>query len=155
MVEQNVITLMLDDLAQQQPIQTVLSIGLNLANDSSDLNIQFRHFNASAFLNLPFQQRYDLAIVRLNGPELQQLNTQQKMQLIVRLRDLWAKRIVIFAERLDEKLMRALGFQQLFDYALIEQQSVWLFNILNYKHVPDWLNAKHWANPENWDKYRW
>ena len=51
--------------------------------------------------------------------------------------------------------MRALGFQQLFDYQLIEQQSVWLFNILDYKQVPDWLNAKYWANPENWNKYRW
>lgn len=155
MAEQNVITLMLDDLAQQQPIRTALSIGLNLTNDLSDLNIQFSHFNASVFLNLPFQQRYDLAVVRLNDLELQQFNPQQKTQLIVKLRDLWAKRIVVCAEVQDEKLMRALGFQQLFDYQLIEQQSIWLFNILDYKQVPDWLNAKYWANPENWNKYRW
>ncbi|MDQ8936331.1 DUF6231 family protein [Acinetobacter rudis] len=155
MAEQNVITLMLDDLAQQQPIQTAISIGLNLANDSSDLNIQFSHFNASAFLNLPFQQRYDIALVQLNDSDLLQFSSQQKTQLIVKLRDLWAKRIVICANKADEKLMRALGFQQLFDYQLAEQQCIWLFNILNYKHVPDWLNAKYWANPENWDKYRW
>ena len=155
MAEQNVITLMLDDLAQQQPIQTALSIGLNLANDSSDLNIQFQYFNASTFLNLPFQQRYDLAVVRLDASEFLAFTPAQKTQLIVKLRDLWAKRIVICAAFDDAKLMRALGFQQLLDYQLGEQQSLWLFNILNYKQVPDWLNAKYWANPENWDKYRW
>ncbi|MFE1698566.1 DUF6231 family protein, partial [Acinetobacter baumannii] len=24
-----------------------------------------------------------------------------------------------------------------------------------YKHVPDWFNSKFWANPENWNKFRW
>ena len=24
-----------------------------------------------------------------------------------------------------------------------------------YKQVPDWLNAKFWANPENFGKYWW
>lgn len=155
MAEQNVITLMLDDLAKQQPIRTALSIGLSLANDSSDLNIQCSHFNASTFLNLPFQQRYDLAVIKLNDLELKQLSQPDKTQLIVKLRDLWAKRIVICADMADEKLLRALGFQQLLNYQLSEQQALWLFNILSYKQVPDWLNAKYWANPENWDKYRW
>lgn len=155
MAEQNVITLMLDDLAKQQPIRTALSIGLSLANDSSDLNIQCSHFNASTFLNLPFQQRYDLAVIKLNDLELKQLSQPEKTQLIVKLRDLWAKRIVICADMADEKLLRALGFQQLLNYQLSEQQALWLFNILSYKQVPDWLNAKYWANPENWDKYRW
>ncbi|MFY5624612.1 DUF6231 family protein, partial [Acinetobacter baumannii] len=27
--------------------------------------------------------------------------------------------------------------------------------ILTYKHVPDWFNSKFWANPENWNKFRW
>ncbi|MFI7908468.1 DUF6231 family protein, partial [Acinetobacter baumannii] len=21
--------------------------------------------------------------------------------------------------------------------------------------VPDWFNSKFWANPENWNKFRW
>ncbi|MGV8865199.1 MAG: DUF6231 family protein, partial [Pseudomonas sp.] len=25
----------------------------------------------------------------------------------------------------------------------------------DYKQVPDWLNAKFWANPENYGKYWW
>jgi len=29
------------------------------------------------------------------------------------------------------------------------------FDIDHYKTTPDWLNPRHWANPELWDKYRW
>ncbi len=32
---------------------------------------------------------------------------------------------------------------------------IWQFNLYDYKPQPDWLNAKYWANPENFDKYRW
>ena len=48
--------------------------------------------------------------------------------------------------------LRSLGFTQ-----VVHQQNmqVWQFNILTYKHVPDWFNAKFWANPQNWDKFRW
>lgn len=31
----------------------------------------------------------------------------------------------------------------------------WQFNLFDYKPRPHWLNADYWANPENWDKYRW
>ncbi|ANJ66482.1 hypothetical protein A9404_02995 [Halothiobacillus diazotrophicus] len=29
------------------------------------------------------------------------------------------------------------------------------FDIHQYKETPDWLNARHWANPQNWNKFRW
>jgi len=32
---------------------------------------------------------------------------------------------------------------------------VFEFDIRTYKPAPDWLNAKNWANPEQWDKNRW
>ena len=32
---------------------------------------------------------------------------------------------------------------------------IWQFNLYDYKPQPDWLNARYWANPENFDKYRW
>ena len=34
-------------------------------------------------------------------------------------------------------------------------EPVYLFDIETYKHTPDWLNARNWANPERWEKYRW
>ncbi|WP_221179227.1 DUF6231 family protein, partial [Pseudomonas protegens] len=27
--------------------------------------------------------------------------------------------------------------------------------LLEYKQVPDWLNSRFWANPENFGKYWW
>jgi hypothetical protein len=29
------------------------------------------------------------------------------------------------------------------------------FDLGSYKATPDWLNARHWAHPEHWGKYRW
>jgi len=56
----------------------------------------------------------------------------------------------------DEKLLRSLGLTQLIDKTVHGTDfALWQFNILTYKHVPDWFNSKFWANPENWDKYRW
>ena len=33
--------------------------------------------------------------------------------------------------------------------------SLFTYDLLDYKQVPDWLNAKFWANPENFGKYWW
>lgn len=35
------------------------------------------------------------------------------------------------------------------------QLHIFEFDIRTYKPAPDWLNAKHWANPERWGKQRW
>lgn len=80
----------------------------------------------------------------------------QKSQLLVKLRDLLAKRIVVACQLKDEQLLRSLGFTQLIDKTLHQNDfALWQFNILTYKHVPDWFNSKFWANPENWNKFRW
>lgn len=36
-----------------------------------------------------------------------------------------------------------------------EAVEIWQFNLFDYKQLPDWLNSKFWANPENWGKFRW
>ena len=76
------------------------------------------------------------------------------MHGITRLRDLLARRVLVLAHPCHTPLLRSLGFSQIehIDEADI---IIWQFNILSYKQVPDWLNSKYWANPENWDKYRW
>ena len=154
MAEESVITLMLDDLSKEQPIATALCLGQDISHTAA--NITWQYFNVSEFLNLPFQMRHDVALVMLNSPELSQLSEAQKSQLLVKLRDLMAKRIVVLSALSDEKLLRALGFTQLIDKTTHAHDfALWQFNILTYKHVPDWLNAKFWANPENWDKFRW
>jgi len=45
MAEQNVITSMLDDLSNEQPIQTALCIGQNLAQYDNNQSIQWHYFN--------------------------------------------------------------------------------------------------------------
>lgn len=156
MAEQNVITSMLDDLSAEQPIQTALCIGQNLAQYQTNHSIQWHYFNVSEFLNLPFTQRYDLGFVLLDSEEFYNIDDTQKAQILVKLRDLLAKRIVVTCKLQDEKLLRSLGFTQLIDKTSHDSDfALWQFNILTYKHVPDWFNSKFWANPENWNKFRW
>ncbi|MFW1753706.1 DUF6231 family protein [Acinetobacter wanghuae] len=156
MAEQNVITSMLDDFAQEQPIHTAICVGQDLTQVQCHQSILWHHFSVSAFLNLPFQQRYDMGVVMLDSPEMQDLDAQKMSQILVKLRDLFAKRLVVVSRLQDEKLLRALGFTQLIDKTTHETDfALWQFNILTYKHVPDWFNSKFWANPENWDKFRW
>ncbi|OTH00606.1 DUF6231 family protein [Acinetobacter sp. ANC 4973] len=156
MAEQNVITSMLDDLFKEQPIQTALCIGQNLEQYDNNQLIQWHHFSVTEFLNLPFTQRYDVGFVLLDSQELLAISNIQKSQLLVKLRDLMAKRIVVVSQLQDEKLLRSLGFTQLIDKTLHDRDfALWQFNILTYKHVPDWFNSKFWANPENWNKFRW
>lgn len=156
MAEQNVITSMLDDLFKEQPIQTALCIGQNLEQYDNNQLIQWHYFSVTEFLNLPFTQRYDVGLVLLDSQELLAISNTQKSQLLVKLRDLMAKRIVVVSQLQDEKLLRSLGFTQLIDKTLHDRDfALWQFNILTYKHVPDWFNSKFWANPENWNKFRW
>ena len=150
----NVITALLDDLSKEQPIYTALCLGQDFSAVAPDITWQY--FNVFDFLNLPFQKRDDLAIVMLNTTDLANLNDAQKSQILVKLRDLMAKRIVVISSQQDEKLLRALGFSQVMHDLQAQQDAIlWQFNILTYKHVPDWLNAKYWANPQHWDQYRW
>lgn len=156
MAELNVITSMLDDLSKEQSVHTAICIGQNLEQYSFNQSIQWSYFNVSDFLNLPFTQRYDLAFVLFDTDETLDLDVQQKSQLIVKLRDLMAKRLVVVSKLQDESLLRSLGLTQLVDQNAHDRDfALWQFNILTYKHVPDWFNSKFWANPENWDKFRW
>lgn len=153
MAEQNVITSMLDDLSKEQPIHTALCIGQQIDQNAS---IQWNYFSVTDFLSLLFTQRYDLGFVFFNTVEMQNVSQTQKAQLLVKLRDLMAKRIVVVSQLDDERLLRSLGFTQLIDKTTHDNDfALWQFNILTYKHVPDWFNSKYWANPENWNKFRW
>jgi len=156
MAEQNVITSMLDDLSKEKSIQTALCIGQNLTQYNNNQSIQWHYFNVTEFLSLPFTQRYDLGFVVLDSQEFSQIPVSEKSQLLVKLRDLMAKKIVVVSQLKDEKLLRSLGFTQLIDKTRHDSDfALWQFNILTYKHVPDWFNSKFWANPENWNKFRW
>jgi hypothetical protein len=46
----------------------------------------------------------------------------------------------------------SLGFKRL---SQIDDAELYYYAIESYQPKRDWLNAKYWANPENYDKYRW
>ena len=100
------------------------------------------------------QGRADLAVARLEAG----MDRVLARQLIAALRDLLARQMLVFVpENLLEDtalLGLALNCQARFEVDGMEWQA-WSYDIRTYKAVPDWLNPRFWANPENWDKYRW
>ncbi len=116
------------------------------------------------------RQRYELGCFWL--PTLTEEQLQQFIPTIMRYRDLYAAHLLI---AIDNSLdLRAYGFTT---FDIFEDKSLalhlakndldidsldtgskmtlWQFNLYDYKRLPNWLNNKYWANPENWDKHRW
>ena len=117
-------------------------------------------------------QRFELACFWLPTMSAEQL--QQFIPTIMRYRELYAAHLLIAVK--DKIDLRAYGFMpfdilgdQAIDTAITAIDSptaerllpaassltLWQFNLYDYKRLPNWLNSKYWANPENWDKYRW
>lgn len=98
--------------------------------------------------------RRELAIACL-APES---DARQGRQLIAVMRDLLARQLLVFVPEnlLDDTTLIGLGLtrQARFEVDGLHWQA-WSYDIRSYKSVPDWLNPRFWANPENWNKYRW
>lgn len=172
---------LIDRLAQEKPIVHGLAIELATTPQWPG---EWQCISLTALASFAFKQRYDLAVVRLtndyegnsvlNKPQSATTtpsagnsgntdtsgiashtpSTDTLSHGITRLRDLLARRVLILAGVQHTPLLRALGFSQI-EQLEQAQLVIWQFNILSYKQVPDWLNSKYWANPENWGKYRW
>ena len=108
--------------------------------------------------------RVDLVIVHLypdtpQGPE--PLSTEQRTVLGT-ARDRVAPRVLAAIDVAGTPSpalagqLRALGFQDR-GTARHDGRSVSVagFDIDDYKHTPDWLSPRNWANPELWNRYRW
>lgn len=83
-----------------------------------------------------------------------------RLQTIAFLKNLGWCRVIVLPNRsmmptgcLWVAQLEALGFLLQGDRAA----SRWflVFDLGCYKAIPDWLNARHWANPQLWDKHRW
>ena len=102
-------------------------------------------------------RRFDLALV---VDCLEHLPKRDGRQLLGGIRNLNASRIAVLVD------MAASGWQDSDFFALALQSSerfardeqvltLFTYDLKEYKQVPDWLNAKFWANPENFGKYWW
>jgi len=89
-----------------------------------------------------------LGVDALNG-----LDVQRAQQLISRTRLYLAPRMLLVMRpegALDEAMFRALGFK-LYATDTTDGTRIHEYDLDTYKTVPDWLNARFWANPERWE----
>lgn len=102
-------------------------------------------------------QRFDLALL---VDCLEHLPKREGLQLLGGIRNLNASRVAVLVD------LQAADWRETDFFALAMQASeqfqregqtlhLFTYDLLDYKQVPDWLNAKFWANPENFGKYWW
>lgn len=95
----------------------------------------------------------DLALVT---DVLSRLSHEDARQFLGWLRNAGARRIAVSVAPEDDwpfKDMIALAFRR---YASLDDGTVvYAYDIETYNRPRDWNNARYWANPENWGKYRW
>ena len=102
-------------------------------------------------------KRYDLALL---ADCLEHLERRDALQLVGGIRNLTSSRVAVLVD------LQAAGARETDFYALAMQASerfqrdeqtltLFTYDLREYKQVPDWLNAKFWANPQNFGKYWW
>lgn len=100
--------------------------------------------------------RQDLVAV---GNVLEHLARRDGEILLAGLRDLYARRVLlrlIPGSTWHHTRILSFGFTQLARVAGdAEDIRYYGFDVSTYKTTPDWLNARYWANPELFDRYRW
>lgn len=120
-------------------------------------NCLIAHAPAAALPEQLAAQRFDLALV---VDCLEHIEKRIGLQLLGGVRNLNASRIAVLVD------LDACEWQETDFFALALQASerfqrdgqtlnLFTYDLLDYKQVPDWLNAKFWANPENFGKYWW
>lgn len=118
---------------------------------------QLAHAQPGTLPNELAAQRFDLALV---VDCLEHIDKRTGLQLLGGIRNLNASRIAVLAD------LTACDWQETDFFALALQASerferdeqvlhLFTYDLLDYKQVPDWLNAKFWANPKNFGKYWW
>lgn len=112
---------------------------------------------------LPANRRFVLAVV---VGVLERLPAEDGAALLAALRDLEARRLLVAVPapagparaggRWDRTEMLAHGLDAVGEARHGDRVlSLYGFDIDHYKRTPDWLNPRHWANPELWGKFRW
>ncbi|WAB95272.1 DUF6231 family protein [Pseudomonas citronellolis] len=102
-------------------------------------------------------QRYDLALL---ADCLEHLERRAALQLVGGIRNLNSSRVAVLVDLAETGVAEidfyALGMQASERFQRDDQTlTLFTYDLREYKQVPDWLNAKFWANPENFGKYWW
>ncbi|NNA14358.1 DUF6231 family protein [Pseudomonas lundensis] len=102
-------------------------------------------------------QRFDLALV---VDCLEHMPKKAGLELLGGIRNLNASRLAVLADLTacdwKETDFFALALQNNESFQRDDQiLTLFTYDLREYKDVPDWLNARFWANPENFGKYWW
>lgn len=127
----------------------LLLIGLSV--DSGVESLSFDVQTVAARARVPADARADVALLTDDIPD----NAKPAfIHDLARLRDLHSRALILLSrnERLTENELRGLGF--------ISRGESGIGTVLVYdpdeSNPPrEWNNADHWANPENFSRFRW
>jgi len=148
----------LSPLIAQSHCKSVLLAGETVINSCKEL-----HDTRSHTLKTPFSleqlndlTNIDLAIIS------NLIETRPKQEAILWLsmiRNRHAQHLILVSHNESSKQQGwqvadylALGLQQ---HGSFSDYQLFSYNIESYRPKHDWLNNRFWANPENYDKYRW
>ena len=147
---------LLTRIAQQRPAR-LLWLGQISADAQAWLAKALPECQLTQSETLPEAQRFDLCVI--DGP-LETLPRKEGQALIGQVRNLFSSQLLIAlrpnVQQWQETDLYAQAVQ--LDERLVEDEQpacLASFNLLAYKPAPDWLNARFWANPEMFDKFRW
>lgn len=141
--------------------KTILLIGTaSIAALDADPSLRIKHHDEPKDVGSLGGETFDVAIV---AGVLSAVPHQTAIALLARLRDVLAHRVLIIDTTTPHNLgnrndisYRAYGFRCLLTHQ--DAGQLWRvheFSIDTYKTTPDWLNAKDWAHPQRFDKFRW
>lgn len=150
---------LLSPLLQQFKPQSIL-----VAGDMGKLGLNIRQDTRSQTLTTPFEQSQlahihsvDLAIIT---DLTETLPLQLGQQWLGYLRNLHAPHIILVSDPAQSQQQGwqfndclAMGLYHIAGTS--DGLQVFSYAIENYQPKHDWLNSRYWANPENYDKYRW
>ena len=101
---------------------------------------------------LPEHLRVQLGIVRA---PLDFMARKDAEQLLSRLRDVHCKTVLLMdpGGAWPQEELRSLGYLEI--GCPSEEGPCYVFDPDLFNEPREWNNASHWANPENFSKYRW
>jgi len=152
------LSILLSPLIAQPHCKSILLAGETAVNSFRDLQDTRSHTLKTPFSleQLNDQARIDLAII---SDLIETLPKQEAIQWISMVRNRHAQHLILItnSERANQQGWQiadylALGLQQ---HGSHNDYQLFSYNIESYRPKHDWLNSRFWANPENYDKYRW
>jgi len=152
------LSIILSLLIAQSHCKSVLLAGETAINSCNDLQDTRSHVLKTPFSLEQFnvQGAIDLAII---SDLIETLPKQEAIQWLSMVRNRYAQHLVLVVNHdianqqgwlIADYL--ALGLQQ---HGAYGDYQLFSYNIESYRPKRDWLNSRFWANPENYDKYRW